>query len=789
MKKIKKAVIATIVALLSATSISAQKVYEVWDTPATEYSNMYGDGFFNIAVDITKVEFSDEETTVYLTALRRSDYGDQFKFQFAPSTYITGGGVRCPIIKAEGIELGKFVTTGKDNRLDMVFHFAPLPKGTKKFDLRESDEGWAFMTLGIKPAEECWGDVKHSYWRDENTGEWALAILEECVVYEGDFWDYKTKPETKKDKTTFTMTNGKRDVLVSIGKNKKGKRDIEIDGKRGTYAMITSRFMPDYPTKDTRSEFVNSGYNVDTITVVGWLKGMPEHFKSQKTINISYNEIISTSEKNVVADLDSLGRFKAKIPAINSTESFIDWGRCFMRNMFEAGKSYLFIYDFNEGRRYFMGDDVRLQNELFKYPLDWESIRKEREEGYDTYISRVDSLLKAKNAQVDQLCAEHPTLSTRFERYRKGNTLARQAMDFGQSRFNTKDMKINDIARSYAKETFWDKMEEPITLHRDIKHFIDDYIDDTIGRKPVFANFMDIADRLLGTEEELAIIRLWKSETKELNAKKEAEPDAEERNRIAYEWDRDHADLMEKLGDIVSSDANQRIQMNWFLSSKLDNYKETLDEMGAPSTVKDRAISLAVYHDMEYSRKPLLDDVLEKYKSYVSLPECIRFIEEENDNNIALEKKEFNKMVLKSSDAVAGISEGEEILKKLLEPYKGKIVLIDVWGTWCNPCKEALKHSQEEYKRLEKYDMVYLYLANSSPTGTWEAIIKEYEVTGDNVAHYNLPREQQAAIERYLNVHSYPTWKIVSKDGDVLDIKVDARHLDELEEVVKKLSE
>ena len=122
---------------------------------------------------------------------------------------------------------------------------------------------------------------------------------------------------------------------------------------------------------------------------------------------------------DVHADLDEQGRFTVKFPLLNSTEFFIDWRRCFIRTMFEPGKTYFILYDFREGRRYLMGDDCRLQNELFKYPLDWKSIRMEdSDKDFDKYIASVDSLLKAQSAIIDQLCEEHPTLSTRFNTFR-----------------------------------------------------------------------------------------------------------------------------------------------------------------------------------------------------------------------------------------------------------------------------------------------------------------------------------------------------------------------------------
>ena len=178
---------------------------------------------------------------------------------------------------------------------------------------------------------------------------------------------------------------------------------------------------------------------------------------------------------------------------------------------------------------------------------------------------------------------------------------------------------------------------------------------------------------------------------------------------------------------------------------------------------------------------------MDTLKTFINIPDVYNALVKKNDYLIALTNRQLDMSVIKTGDDVAGMTEGEKILKKLLEPYKGKIVLIDFWGTWCGSCKATLAHSQELYTRLSKYDMQYVYFDNRSPKDSWENVIKEYNVTGPNVAHFNLPQEQQAAIERYLKVNSFPTHKLVAPQGNVLDMKVDARNLKALEEVVKML--
>lgn len=181
------------------------------------------------------------------------------------------------------------------------------------------------------------------------------------------------------------MQNASKELSVKIGKDKKGKRLIEIGGEKAVYSMITSRFLPDYPLKDTRGEFTDNGYRADTVTVVGWIKDMPAPFRKEKVFEFGYSNLFTDRQESAYASLDSMGRFTVKIPVLNSTEFFCDWKRCFVRTMFEPGKTYFMLYDFKEGRRYFMGEDCRLQDYDIQYlylasrsPQDsWKNVIKE----------------------------------------------------------------------------------------------------------------------------------------------------------------------------------------------------------------------------------------------------------------------------------------------------------------------------------------------------------------------------------------------------------------------------
>ena len=66
---------------------------------------------------------------------------------------------------------------------------------------------------------------------------------------------------------------------------------------------------------------------------------------------------------------------------------------------------------------------------------------------------------------------------------------------------------------------------------------------------------------------------------------------------------------------------------------------------------------------------------------------------------------------------------------------------------------------------LKDKDVVFLYFAYSSDEVSWKNVIKENNITGDNVYHYNLPMEQQLLLNELWNVTAYPTYILYDREG------------------------
>ena len=288
-------------------------------------------------------------------------------------------------------------------------------------------------------------------------------------------------------------------------------------------------------------------------------------------------------------------------------------------------------------------------------------------------------------------------------------------------------------------------------------------------------------------EQELNLLNRWKDWIADAQKKVDAAATDEERHQIADKLNADNAEMIEQVNKILNGSRFNRMMDSKLLIAQMKEQVQVLDSLGADQFIKDLWLARGIYKEIDNRRTAMLPEVIDTLKTMVSNPVCIAMVGKLNDHYLAIENREFDKLVLKSSDNLADLSEGEALLKKILEPYKGKFVLLDIWGTWCSPCKEALSHSTEEYARLKDYDIQYLYLANRSPQDSWENVIKEYNISGPNVAHYNLPENQQAAIEHHLGVHSWPTYKLYNRKGELLDLNVDARDLEGLARLLEQM--
>ena len=774
-----KKTIITILLALIATTGWAQKNEKIWDNVVIGNTNVDWS-------EVTKVGLYADSTEVGL----RIKYRQGSWISIAKSTFIEADGKQYPIKDATVIGLDNRYTLST-NSFDFTLIFEPLPQHIKTFDVIEPG-GWEYRHL--RNADDLPDGITDTYWRNEGTGEWLIGFTANHVVYNNKVWDIVSQTK-KKDAYSLMLAGG---LTIKVDKLKKGKRNITIgNGKPVSCSPITEATLPDYPTKDLRTSFVDNGYKAnDSVTIIGWLKDMPEQaWKHSREFEVSITNLLLDDQQKFYVKMDSLGRFSLRLPVMNSTQAYLDWGRSSVSTVLEPGNTYFFLNDFKTGQKLMMGDDTRVQNELLAYPDQWNYQRIEDAISAMQFKAQMDSICNALRAELEERIAKHPNLSQRYIDYLKGCYIVGQGESMMQARYDLK-YQLPKEYMDFVTTELWQKAPKPYTLYRPFSTFMRDYfhhmsLDDYTV--PAGGYMVCVNDALIPyvlrknraegkvsiTDAELDLLNRYATSYKAfLTTQFKARVDAGATtiddilniDSVPF-WQFHLQDWVQQRDALLEREDIVKVLQDE--APFFENYKilQLLDKTGADPTLRDIELAHYFYSQIDQTRKPLAPAMIELFEQQVHLPAALALVNSTNDKYVALERSDFaNAASLRPSSDVEGMSDGEKIFRKIIEPYKGRIIYLDIWGTWCSPCKRNLKESWKVKEALKDYDIVYLYLCNRSSEESWKNVIKEYNLTGDNCVHYNLPEDQQAAIEHYVGISGYPTYKLIDKEGNIHDL-------------------
>ena len=116
-----------------------------------------------------------------------------------------------------------------------------------------------------------------------------------------------------------------------------------------------------------------------------------------------------------------------------------------------------------------------------------------------------------------------------------------------------------------------------------------------------------------------------------------------------------------------------------------------------------------------------------------------------------------------------------------LSEYKGKVVIIDFWATWCGPCRKGIPDLIELQKEFGKEIVV---IGISLDTDTKREVIPFMQKIGINypVAYGTLEVTQQ-----YGGVEAIPTSFVINKNGKIVDKHVGLVPKSEYADLINKL--
>jgi len=172
-----------------------------------------------------------------------------------------------------------------------------------------------------------------------------------------------------------------------------------------------------------------------------------------------------------------------------------------------------------------------------------------------------------------------------------------------------------------------------------------------------------------------------------------------------------------------------------------------------------------------------------KRRRYIFNTKWIENIEGEELKKLVLQKYEANPILPKGSQLPFFLltdSDGNRIKSN---DFKGRILLINFWATWCKPC---IKEFPYENKLVERYDDQELSVVNIcmySDKKTWKKYIQKYQLKSINLFAEN---SWTSKIEKDFGIRGIPHSVLVDENGKVFQNKC-ARPSEDISKEIDKL--
>ena len=102
-----------------------------------------------------------------------------------------------------------------------------------------------------------------------------------------------------------------------------------------------------------------------------------------------------------------------------------------------------------------------------------------------------------------------------------------------------------------------------------------------------------------------------------------------------------------------------------------------------------------------------------------------------------------------------------------LSDYRGKVIYLDFWATWCGPCLLSLPHTQRLKREMANEPVAFLYVNLDKQGSKWRKFVKDRDLNGVHL-HPNDGQGYESQIARSYGVKALPTYFVIGKDGRIV---------------------
>lgn len=204
----------------------------------------------------------------------------------------------------------------------------------------------------------------------------------------------------------------------------------------------------------------------------------------------------------------------------------------------------------------------------------------------------------------------------------------------------------------------------------------------------------------------------------------------------------------------------------------------------APKEIQSAHFAGIILFQLQYNTNELDNEKVFEY---------IKKLKPESEYIPIIEKRLKEHQLLRDAEKPQFISGNITSLKMLsgVRELRDKYLYIDIWATWCLPCRTEFTHHKELKKMLSKYSNlapVYISIDNDKDDAKWRADVLKCHLVGYNIrATQQLTEELERVLCGGENL-SIPRYILLNPQGEIIDTDLPRpSNMDELLTVLEKM--
>ncbi|GAB2684945.1 hypothetical protein GCM10027037_02900 [Mucilaginibacter koreensis] len=105
-------------------------------------------------------------------------------------------------------------------------------------------------------------------------------------------------------------------------------------------------------------------------------------------------------------------------------------------------------------------------------------------------------------------------------------------------------------------------------------------------------------------------------------------------------------------------------------------------------------------------------------------------------------------------------------ITNIFKKYKGSIIYIDFWASWCIPCRAEMPNSESLKEKLKGKKVVFLYFGYNDKERAWLKARNQLDIQGE---HYLLSDNMIKEANELFGINGIPHYAIIDKEGNIIN--------------------